>query len=180
MWALLLILSYSAHFYLGSLALPDVQSSMGLTQPTRTCHTLLSPLRLVQQGTLSVWYWGSGWTPQLCTTTLCLQLVETSRWQCEETSQHHSIVSILREYLICGSLWVEIGKNGNRLECCSRVYWHTSTNSLGLFGMVLENLYICRCYCDSASSTLYHSSVTVSSWWSMYACIGIRSLPSNM
>ena len=46
----------TAHFCLGSLALLAVESSMELTQPTSTCHTLLSLLRLVQQGTLSVWY----------------------------------------------------------------------------------------------------------------------------
>jgi len=88
------MLSCSVRFYPLSLALLSVQSSMEFTQPTWTCRTLLNPLRLVQQGTLSVWYWRSDWTPQLCTTTLCLQLVEVLRWQCKETSQHHSTVSI--------------------------------------------------------------------------------------
>ena len=41
----------------------------------------------------SVWYWGSDWTPQLCTTILCLQLVEILLWQCKGYSQHHSTVS---------------------------------------------------------------------------------------
>ena len=91
----------TALFYLGSLALLTVQSSMGLTQPTWTCHTLLSPLRLVQQGTLSVWYWGSDWTPQLCTTTLCLQLVVMSLWQCKGPSQHRSTVCAMYIYAWC-------------------------------------------------------------------------------
>ena len=86
------MLSCSVRFYPLSLALLSVQSSMGLIQPTWTCHILLIPLRLVQQETL--WYWGRDWTPQLCTTTLCLQLVVMSLWQCKETSQHHSTVSI--------------------------------------------------------------------------------------
>ena len=46
----------TAPFYLGLLALLTVQSSMGLTQPTWTCHTPLSPLSLAQQESLSVWY----------------------------------------------------------------------------------------------------------------------------
>ena len=43
-------------FYLDSLDLLTVKSSMGLTQPTQICHTLLSPLSLAEQGTLSLWY----------------------------------------------------------------------------------------------------------------------------
>ena len=88
------MLNLRAHFYLGSLVLLTVQSSMGLTQPSWTYHTLLSPLILAQQGTLSVWYWGRDWTPQLCTTTLCLQLVEMWLWECKGPSQRNRIVSM--------------------------------------------------------------------------------------
>ena len=94
MWTHPTMQQSTVRFYLGSLTLLTVQSSMGLTQLTWTCHTQLSPLRLAQQETLSVWYWGSDWTLQLNTTTLCLQLVVMSLWQCKGPSQHHSIVSV--------------------------------------------------------------------------------------
>ena len=45
-----------AYFYLGSMALLAVQSSMGLTHPTQTYHTQLSLLRLGQQEIFSLWY----------------------------------------------------------------------------------------------------------------------------
>ena len=104
MWAHPVTQDLFAYFCLGSLVLPTAQSSMGLTQPTWTYHTLLSPLRLVQQETLSVWYWGSNWTLQLCTTTLCLQLVEMSLWQCKGTSQYHNAVSTCMWIHTCFSI----------------------------------------------------------------------------
>ena len=118
MWAHQLMQDLTAHSYLSSLALLTVQSSMGLTQPTWTCHTLLSLLRLVQQGTLSVWYWGSDWTPQLCTTTLCLQLVEISLWQCEGPSQHHSTVSI------CALAWKLLSFDSKETTELHALYTH--------------------------------------------------------
>ena len=99
------MLNCSAHFCLGSLALLAVQSSMGLTQPTWTYHTLLSPPRMAQQETLSVWYWGREWTPQLCTTTLCLQLVEMWLWECKGPSQHQNIVSMYNIYYPHSQAW---------------------------------------------------------------------------
>ena len=46
----------TAHFCLGLLALDAVESSMGLTELTKTCHTMLCPLRLAQQEKFSLWY----------------------------------------------------------------------------------------------------------------------------
>ena len=76
----------SAPSFVGSLALLSVKSSMEQTQPTQTYSTLLTPLRLAQQETLSVWSWGSNSTRQLNTITLCLQLLEISPSRCKGTS----------------------------------------------------------------------------------------------
>ena len=46
----------TAHFCLGLLALDAAESSMGLTEPTQTCHTMLCPLRVAQQEIFSLWY----------------------------------------------------------------------------------------------------------------------------
>ena len=94
------MLSFTAHFSLLSPKFLIVQSSMGLTQPTWTCHSLLCRMTQAQQETLWVWYWGSDWTLQLCTITLYLQLEEMSLWQCEGSSQLQNIVCI---YMLCVS-----------------------------------------------------------------------------
>ena len=125
MWAHPVVQNLTAFSCMCSGALLAVQSSMGLTQPTWTCHTLLSPLKTAQQGTLSVWYWGKEWTLQLCTTTLCLQLVGTSRCQYKETLQLHNIVSIDRRYLI----FMGLSLNSNKVSINS-----PNTNSGGREG----------------------------------------------
>ena len=124
-WAHPAMQNLPAHSYLGSLALLTVQSSMGLTQPTWTYHTLLSLLGLAQQGTLSVWYWGSDWTPQLCTTTLCLQLVEMWLWECKGTSQHHRIVSM--KLCVCANSRVTVFHAYRMANNSLPLYMHTKT-----------------------------------------------------